>query len=97
MIILERILELQFFRDLLIILDCKPKRVDLLIKYGADLCLQNNAGFSAFYFINKKVPQCMQALGNIYSIIMLDNCSISFSFVQMSYMLSYEEVYKRNF
>ena len=43
--------------------DGKAKRVSLLIRYGADLCLQNNAGFSAFHFINKKVPQCIEALG----------------------------------
>ena len=27
----------------------------------ADLSLENNAGFSSLFFINKKVPQCMRA------------------------------------
>ena len=33
----------------------------LLIRYGADLSIKNNAGFSALFFINKHVPQCFKA------------------------------------
>ena len=33
----------------------------ILISRDADLSLENNAGFSSLFFINKKVPQCMRA------------------------------------
>ena len=33
----------------------------LLIRYGADLSIKNNAGFSALFFINKHLPQCFKA------------------------------------
>ena len=39
----------------------KASRVKLLISYGADLSLRNNAGLSALFFINKHVPQCVKA------------------------------------
>merc|ERR1711971_835064 len=42
-------------------IDRKPARVNLLISRDADLSLENNAGFSSLFFINKKVPQCMRA------------------------------------
>ena len=42
-------------------IDRKPARVNLLISRDADLSMKNNAGFSALYFINKKVPQCMRS------------------------------------
>ena len=32
-----------------------------MIYRDADLSLENNAGFSSLFFINKKVPQCMRA------------------------------------
>ena len=51
-------------------LDRKPRRVVLLIEKGADLCLTNKAGLSAFHFINKKVPQCMSALSK-YSFLLI--------------------------
>lgn len=36
----------------------------LLIEHGADLSVKNNAGLSCLYFINKKIPTSMRALGN---------------------------------
>jgi hypothetical protein len=41
--------------------DRNPERVNLLIRHEADLSLKNKAGYSALYFINKKVPQCMRS------------------------------------
>lgn len=32
-----------------------------MLSRDADLSLENNAGFSSLFFINKKVPQCMRA------------------------------------
>ena len=43
-----------------VVLDRKPCRCNLLISHNADLAAQNDAGFSALYFINKKVPQCIK-------------------------------------
>ena len=45
---------------MLIFADRKPARASYLIANGADLSVKNKAGFSAFYFVNKKVPQCMK-------------------------------------
>ena len=42
-------------------IDCNAERVKLLIQRGADLSIRNKAGFSALYFVNKKVPECIMS------------------------------------